>query len=171
MEEAALELEEAEQYQQYQGEGVPHSAQRQVGTALCGRAGALQVRICLPTFLWPHLPVGPPPTSFHNADTCLSLQHGDITPVPGPTFTENHQASPAAAATAGNMSRAPSPAVVSRPHGGAGAAASSNPFARKPAAEQPENSPGNAAAVAAAAKRKAPASGNPFARRSKAAKA
>ncbi len=98
----------------------------------------------------------------------ILLQRGAITPVPGPTFTDNQQASPAAAATAtaGNMSRAPSP--MGRP--GQAAATGGNPFARKPVVEQPENSPGNAAA-AAAAKRKAPASGNPFARRSKAAKA
>ncbi|KAL4439932.1 hypothetical protein ABPG75_002933 [Micractinium tetrahymenae] len=95
-------------------------------------------------------------------------QHGAITPVPGPTFTDAHQASPAAA-TAGNMSRAPSP--LSRPGAAAAAGGGGNPFARKPVAEQPENSPGNAASVAAAAaKRKAPASGNPFARRAKAVK-
>ena len=99
-----------------------------------------------------------------------SLQHGAVTPVPGPAFGDTHAASPAgAAATAGNMSRAPSPAPRTGGTGGAGAGGA-NPFARKPA-EAPENSPGNASAVAAAAaKRKAP-SGNPFARKAKAAKA
>lgn len=102
----------------------------------------------------------------------LSLQHGAVTPVPGPTFTDNHTASPAAG-TAGNMSRAPSPAP--RPGSAADATGGANPFSRKPvAAEAPENSPGkgnaSAAVAAAAAKRKAPANGNPFARRSKAAK-
>lgn len=85
--------------------------------------------------------------------------------MPGPAFDDTHAASPAgAAATAGNMSRAPSPAPRAAVGGGGG-----NPFARK-AVEAPENSPGNASAVAAAAKRKAP-SANPFARKSKAAKA
>ena len=101
------------------------------------------------------------------------LQRGAVTPVPGPTFTDNHQASPAAAATAGNMSRAPSPAVRPGHQSGAAAAAgggSSNPFARKTVTDLPENSPGNATA-AAAVKRKAPAGGNPFARKAKAAKA
>jgi hypothetical protein len=37
--------------------------------------------------------------------------------------------------------------------------------------EHPENSPGNASAAAVAAKRKAPMGGNPFARKTKAAKA
>jgi chromosome transmission fidelity protein 4 len=93
-------------------------------------------------------------------------QHGAVTPVPGPAFDDNHAASPAGgAATAGNMSRAPSPAPRAVVVGGG-----ANPFARK-TVEAPENSPGNASAVAAAAaKRKAPSS-NPFARKSKAAKA
>ncbi|KAI7839202.1 hypothetical protein COHA_007091 [Chlorella ohadii] len=97
-------------------------------------------------------------------------QHGAVTPVPGPAFDDEHAASPAGgAATAGNMSRAPSPAPRAVVGGGGGG---TNPFARKPAAEAPENSPGNASTVAAAAaaKRKAPSS-NPFARKSKAAKA
>lgn len=88
--------------------------------------------------------------------------------MPGPAFDDNHAASPAGgAATAGNMSRAPSPAPRAVVGGGGSGA---NPFARKPV-EALENSPGNASAVAAAAaKRKAPSS-NPFARKSKAAKA
>ena len=173
------------------------------------------------------------------------MQHGSITPVPGPAFTDLQQASPAAAATAGAASRAPSPAPRATLTGMAaagacrrgwsaaeregwcaqvacvhsdgcfwydkgtsvavrrrrvidsmqtrmrykvtteltadfpltslpGGAAGGNPFSRKPVGEMPENSPGtgNAAAAhaAAAAKRKAPA-GNPFARKSKAAKA
>ncbi|KAI3431740.1 hypothetical protein D9Q98_004782 [Chlorella vulgaris] len=120
---AALEVEEAEQYQQYQDDAPPHSAQR---------------------------------------------QHGAITPVPGPSFTDNPHASPAAAATAGDMSRAASP-PASRPLG-PGMGTSANPFSRRPA-EQPENSPGNASVAAVPVKRKAPAGGNPFARKSKASKA
>jgi hypothetical protein len=97
----------------------------------------------------------------------LDLQHGALTPVPGPTFTD---ASPAGGMTAGAASHAPSPPTVRAAPGGGVAG---NPFARRGTAEQPENSPGNAPAPAAppaaAAKRKAVA-GNPFARRGKTAR-
>ncbi|PSC69197.1 WD repeat and HMG-box DNA-binding 1 isoform B [Micractinium conductrix] len=110
--------------------------------------------------------------ALYQAELGGQRQHGSITPVPGPAFTDLQQASPAAAATAGAASRAPSPAPRATLTGMA--AAGGNPFSRKPVGEMPENSPGtgNAAAAhaAAAAKRKAPA-GNPFARKSKAAKA
>jgi hypothetical protein len=50
---AALEVEEAEQYQQYQDDAPPHSAQRQV-TALCCGVVALHPRVGQPaTGAWP----------------------------------------------------------------------------------------------------------------------